>query len=222
MHLNDKPGTAGFSIIELMIAMLITVVIALITTSFAANVFRSNTESVMMIQLSQEMRSAIQLISRDIRRSGYDDDVLARYLTTEPISSGVTLGPVNASNVATCLQVSYDNLTGTPIHAVYRWRMLSGVGRVAANFKTSATCATELSDSGWLDITDPLLVNVQSLEFTLHTSLADIVENSNTGNVIQVGIEAVGIVLSASLKENDTVSRTISNGVQLRNQFLTV
>ena len=82
----------GFSLIELMIAMVIMLVVTMVTVKIEANVFRTNTESIRMIQLSQEMRSTIQLVARDIRRSGYNDDSLANFLSTQPINSGVTMG----------------------------------------------------------------------------------------------------------------------------------
>jgi hypothetical protein len=77
-------------------------------------------------------------------------------------------------------------------------------------------------DSGWADITDPFLADVSTLEFQRNASQTDIAENPDTGNVIQVGIEAISIRISASLHSDDTVNRTITNRMQLRNQYLTI
>jgi len=212
----------GFTIIELLIALFVTMVISLITAKFSVNVFRSNTESVLMIQLSQEMRSAIQLISRDIRRSGYEDDALARYLATQEVDSGVSLGTIDANGTTDCVQLAYEDLGGTNVSAVYRRRVVAEIGRVAANFQAGASCDTSLDDAGWVDVTDPLLTHVQSLEFRHFDSLTDIAENSGTGNVIQVGIESIFISISAELTVNNSIARTITNRVQLRNQLLKV
>ena len=201
---------------------MIALIVTLATVSIAANVFRANTQSIHMIQLSQEMRSAIQLISRDIRRSGYIDDSLARFLATEAIASGVTMGGLDANNTANCLQVKYDDLDGNAINVVYRLRVVSEVGRVSAHFGATASCDTPTSDAGWVDVSDPLLSHVSALEFVLSDQLTDIAENSDNGNVIQVGVEQISIVISAILRADNTVSRTIINEVQLRNQYLTV
>ena len=217
------PGiVGGFSVIELMVAMVITLVVTLITISIAASVFQANTQSIYMIQLTQEMRSAIQLISRDIRRSGYNDDSLASFLATEAIGSGVTMGSLDADNIANCLQVQYDDLNGNAINVVYRLRVISSVGRVSAHFDANATCDTSLVDDNWVDVSDPLLTHVSALEFVLSEQLTDIAENLTSGNVIQVGVEGISIVISANLRANDTVSRSIINAVQVRNQYLTV
>ena len=179
---------------ELMIAMTIMLIVSMVTIEISANVFRTNTESIHRIQLSQEMRSAIQLISRDIRRAGYNDDALSSYLSTQAISSGVTMGDRDANNIANCLQVQYDDLDGNPRNVVYRLRVVSGVGRISAHFNASATCNTAITDNAWIDISDPLLSHISALEFVLDNHLIDIAKNINTGNTVQVGVEKINII----------------------------
>ena len=212
----------GFTLIELMVAMLIALIVAVTTVQIAANVFQTSTQSIQMIQLTQEMRSVIQLISRDIRRSGYNDDSLARFLATEAIISGVTMGALDANNTANCLQVQYDNHDGDAKNVVYRLRVVSDVGRVSAHFNANATCDTSTDDIAWVDVTDPLLSHISALEFGLNNQMTDIAENMNNGNVIQVGLEQISIVISANLRTNEAVNRSIINEVQIRNQYLTV
>ena len=219
---NSPELVRGFTLVELMISMVIMLIVAVVTVQISSNVFRSNTQSIHMIQLSQEMRSAIQLISRDIRRSGYNDDSLASFLATEAISSGVTMGDLDANNIANCLQVQYDDLDGNARNVVYRLRVLVETGRVSAHFDSNATCDTLTTDSGWIDISDPLLSHISGLEFVLNDQLTDIAENMNNGNTIQVGVEQINITISATLRSNEEVTRSITNEVQIRNQYLRV
>ena len=227
MHLSSRKslpsGSAnGFSLIELMIAMVIMLIVTMVTVKIEANVFRTNTESIRMIQLSQEMRSAIQLVARDIRRSGYNDDSLANFLSTQPISSGVTMGTIDENNVASCLQVRYEDIDGNAKNVVYRLRVISAVGRISANFGADATCNTAVADVAWVDISDPIQTHVLALEFVLDDHLTDIAENLSTGNIIQVGVEQISITINARLRSNTSVNRSITNEVQLRNQYLRV
>lgn len=227
MHLGiRKPLAAnaarGFTLIELMVAMVIMLVLAVAIVKVEANMFRTNTQAIHMIQLSQEMRAAIQLISRDIRRSGYNDDSLASFLSTQAISSGVTMGDLDANDIANCLQVRYDDLDGSAKNVVYRLRVVSAVGRVSAHFGADASCDTTVSDAGWVDISNPLITHVMGLEFVLDDHLTDIAENLNTGNTIQVGVEQISITINARLRTNSAVTRSITNEVQLRNQYLRV
>jgi len=215
-------STGGFTLIELMVSLVIVLIIATVTIKIEANVFESNGRSINMIQLTQQMRSAIQLVSRDIRRAGYNDDALASFLSTQAVSSGVTMGALDANGKANCLQVSYDDLDGTAKNVVYRLRVVSEVGRIAANFGAAATCDTAIADAGWVDITDPLLVSVTSLDFVHNNQLTDIAENLSDGNTIQVGLEQISVTINASLRGNNNVTRSITNEVQIRNQYLTV
>jgi len=208
--------------IELMISMVILLIVAVVSVQISSNVFSSNTQAIQMIQLSQEMRSAIQLISRDIRRSGYNDDSLASFLATEAISSGVAIGDLDANGIANCLQVQYDDLDGNSRNVVYRLRVISSIGRVSANFDNAATCDTLTTDSEWVDISDPLLSDISGLQFVLTDQLTDIAENLNNGNTIQVGVEQINISISATLRGNEDVTRSIINEVQIRNQYLRV
>jgi len=215
-------SSKGFTLIELMIAMVIMLMIAIITVKIESNMFRTSTEAIHMIQLSQEMRSAIQIISRDIRRSGYNDDSLARFLSTQAISSGVTMGSLDENNVANCLRVQYDDLDGNARNIVYRLRVVSSVGRVSAHFGALASCDTPIEDAAWLDISDPILTHVMGLEFALDNHLTDIAENLKSGNTIQIGVEQISITINARLRTKTAVTRTITNEVQVRNQYLKV
>lgn len=227
MYLNKKQSftmraNAGFTLMELMVALVVLLFVSIVTIYLSASVFQANTKSIHMIQLTQEMRATLQLISRDIRRSGYDDDALSGFLATEAIASGVTLGDLDESNTAECLQVRYEDLQGSSRNVVYRLRVVSSVGRVSAHFGANADCDTSLSDNGWVNISDPILTSVTGLEFVLEDDLTDIAENLSTGNTIQVGLEQVSIVISAFLRSDPGINRSIITGVQLRNQFLTV
>ncbi len=214
--------TRGFTLIELMLAMLIMLIVTISTVQIAANVFQTNTQSIHMVQLSQEMRSVIQLISRDMRRSGYKNDALAGFLSTEAINSGVTMGSLDDNNTADCLQVGYEDSNGDTKNVVYRLRVISDVGRVSAHFDSGATCNTSTDNIGWVDVSDPLLAHISALEFVLSRQLTDIVTNVSTGNVIKVGLDQINIVISATLRTNEAVNRSITNRVQLRNQNLSV
>ena len=219
----------GFSLIELMIALTIMLMVSLVSVQISANVFSTNTQLIHMTQLTGELRSAIQIISRDIRRAGYNADALAGFLTTQAIDSGVTMGTVDDAGAAECVHVTYDDISrgqsGVQANVVYRLRTVSGVGRLSVLFgdeDDDYSCDTAITDTDWVDLSDPLLVDISALQFIHNDSLTDIAENLNNGHMIQVGIEQISITITATLRSNDTISRTITNEVQIRNQYLRV
>lgn len=224
----SRPGLSrGFTLIELMIALTIMLVVSLVTVQLSANVFGTNAQLIHMTQLTSEMRSAVHIISRDIRRAGYDSDALAGFLTTEAVSSGVTMGSdldgTDDEYIAECVLVTYDDInTGDEVSVVYRLRTIGGIGRVSVNYDAGASCVTAVTDNGWVDMSDPLLINVTELQFIHNEDLTDIAENLDNGNMIQIGLEQVGITITATLTGRTTVVRSISNQVQIRNQLIRI
>jgi prepilin peptidase dependent protein B len=217
----------GFTLIELMIALTIMLVASMVAVKLSANVFSTNAQLIHMTQLTSEMRSTMQIISRDVRRAGYDSDALAGFLTTEEVSSGVTMGDdlddTDDDYVTDCLSVTYDDISsGNEVNAVYRLRTISGVGRVSVHYGDSTSCDTLITDGDWVDMSDPLLTNITALQFVHNEDLTDIAENLNNGHMIQVGLEQVSITISATLRDRATVNRSITNEVQIRNQFVRI
>jgi prepilin peptidase dependent protein B len=232
MYINSqKPWSScqssGFTLVELMIALTIMLVVSLAAVQLSASVFGTNTQLIHMTQLTSELRSAIQIISRDVRRAGYDSDALAGFLTTEEVSSGVTMGDdlddTDDDYVTDCLRVAYDDISsGDEVNAVYRLRTISGIGRVSVHYGDSTSCDTLITDGDWVDMSDPLLINITALQFVHNEDLTDIAENLNNGHMIQVGLEQVSITISATLRDRATVNRSITNEVQIRNQFVRI
>ncbi|MGA9572896.1 MAG: prepilin-type N-terminal cleavage/methylation domain-containing protein [Lysobacterales bacterium] len=216
----------GFTLVELMIALAISLVVSLATVKLSANVFSSNTQLIHMTQLTAELRSAMQIISRDVRRAGYDADALAGFLSTQAIMSGITVGDVDANGTADCLLVNYDDISeersDQVANVVYRLRTIAGVGRISVHYGENSSCDTSITDAGWTDMSDPLLMNITALQFVHNDSLTDIAENLSNGHMIQVGVEQVSITISAALIANATISRSITDEVQIRNQYLRV
>lgn len=68
---------AGFSLIELMIALAAGLVVSTAAVAFLMSSFKSNAEYVQSTRLTQELRNTLDLLVRDLQRAGYDDDALA-------------------------------------------------------------------------------------------------------------------------------------------------
>lgn len=79
----------GFTLIELLIAMIISLIVVGATITMFVLILKSNSDNLKMIRLTQEMRSVMTLITRDIRRTGYwnGDVSMNPYLADWPASS---------------------------------------------------------------------------------------------------------------------------------------
>jgi prepilin-type N-terminal cleavage/methylation domain-containing protein len=69
---------AGFSLIELMVALVAGLIVSAALVAFTMSSFRSNGEYVLSTRLTQELRNSLDLVMRDLRRAGYDEGALGR------------------------------------------------------------------------------------------------------------------------------------------------
>src|SRR3546814_16319722 len=71
----------GFSLIELMVAMVAGLVVGGAVLAFAIASMKSNADYLVSTRLTQDLRSTLDLVTRELRRSGYDEDSLG-YIST--------------------------------------------------------------------------------------------------------------------------------------------
>lgn len=118
----SRKNALGLSLVELMIAMAIGLVVVGSVLSFTMSSLNTNTEYVQATRLSQELRNSMDFISRELRRSGYDQNIgsyPARYsvsnLTPSPFGRILTNNDANGDGTTGdgCVIYAYDRSGGT-------------------------------------------------------------------------------------------------------------
>ncbi len=116
-----RKKSLGMSLVELMIAMAIGLVVIGSVLAFTLSSLTSNTEYVQATRLSQELRNSMDLVSRELRRTGYDENSMSLLLKTittpSPFAPIFTADILNSDiNAATddCIIYAYDRAGGTP------------------------------------------------------------------------------------------------------------
>jgi type IV pilus assembly protein PilW len=154
--LNKK----GVTLIELLVAM----VIAAITIAGIYRVFISQTRTYavqdQVMEIQQSVRGAMEILLRDLRMTGFDDD---------NVNSDVTIAtpvvtPVQTSDISINYEYYDRNLAGTEAqkyqsHQVRYWRD-AGTSRLMRTITRDAAATTE-----------PILENVNALTFTYGVDL---------------------------------------------------
>lgn len=100
----------GFSLVELMIALVAGLIVSGAVLSFFLSSMKSNGQYVQSTRLSQELRNTIDLMTRDLERAGYDQDALKYLATGTPTPfNPIKLDKVDAADPALdCVIYSYD------------------------------------------------------------------------------------------------------------------
>lgn len=110
MHQNFRRN-GGFSLVELMIALVAGLIVSGAVLAFAMSSMKSNSEYVLSTRLTQELRNTLDLAARDLRRAGYDDNAL-RYLGNNNVSPFARLRVETATesdgSTSACVLYAYD------------------------------------------------------------------------------------------------------------------
>lgn len=110
--------SAGFSLIELMVALVAGLIVVGAVLSFTLSSLQANTEFVTTTRLTQELRANLNMVTEDLRRAGYDKDAigfLARPATFTGFSQFATI-EINDDLDGTgngCVVYAYDRRLGT-------------------------------------------------------------------------------------------------------------
>jgi len=106
--MQTQPSQRGFSLIELMIALVVGLIVSGAAVALVAAIGKSNADTVRATRLTQELRATAEIIARDMRRARSDTDPIANVSTTAaqwPACN--TISPATG-NSASCAIYGYD------------------------------------------------------------------------------------------------------------------
>lgn len=118
---NANKSSRGFTLIELMIAMVAGLVVSYAVVAFTMASMKSNAEYVQSTKLTQTLRNTLDLVVRDLRRAGYDENAVTR-LAGGAESTAVGASPFSAISLpssppsptnGSCIIYAYDRPGGT-------------------------------------------------------------------------------------------------------------
>jgi prepilin peptidase dependent protein B len=107
----SRRGNQGFSLVELMMALVAGLIVSLAAVAFFYSSVRSNGDFVSATRLTQELRNNLDYVSRELRRAGYNGDALT-YMSLPPNSTARSpfgmISLVNAGADDGCVLFAYD------------------------------------------------------------------------------------------------------------------
>lgn len=223
----------GFSLVELMIAIVIGLIVAGAGISLLVNTADTDFDALKITRLNQELRAVMNLMVRDIRRAGYNAGVgnLIAAGAWNPFIRDTggnllfSLSDINNvdSNTATkdCIIFAYDaNNNGVDDGNSERfgYRLMASAVNTSWNTvkarQNGALCSST-SNSDWTPLSDDSTIEIRALTFTPRSSRAG---SSNTLIICSIDISLTGRY--GNLPGYDpTVERTINETVKLRNEI---
>lgn len=237
--------SGGFSLIELMVALVVGLIVSGAVLAFTVSSVRANSEYVQAVRLTQELRAVGQFVDSELRRAGYDDDSLS-YVANTTATAFSNFSPIllDASDAdANCVIYAYDRSPGTAgqvdlanqeVRGIRRSTVTIdgeavGVVEVAESKTAAPTCDGGAPDytkfpvacnatSGWCAFTDPRTVSVDT--FTIDEGG---VANSSHGaqDITSTGytpmrIREFKVSLAGHLRSDAGITQSLSFNVKVR------
>ena len=211
----------GMTLMELLVAGVISIIVASGMIILMANTLGTGTETIKMTKLSAEMRTAMQIMTRELRRANYHATYASCFgdlncLATLGVTGEVSEINFNADN--TCLWFWYDRPQRCPgtsctadqiiaAQTAITAETVAGFRRVVTDpggigiiqMTTSGTSAANCPTTGWVNITDPEVVDITAFNAT--DAVPSFASYTWTVNGTQ-SVERIGITLSGKLKSD--------------------
>lgn len=107
----------GFSLIELMIAMVLGLIVIGAVLALSLSLMRANNQTIAGTRLTQELRAVAGVMANDLRRAGGVVDPL----TVATANNGNPLNPFASISTATagCIQYGYEGADGGELRNIY-------------------------------------------------------------------------------------------------------
>lgn len=215
----------GFTLMEMMIGLALSMVVILTMSQLTANSFGSGTRIAEMTKLSQDLHSALQLMSRDVRRSSFSSNAILCYANSNCASDGsVSLpGDVQINESADCFTFLHDrNQDGNATNdsgGGFRLKTVNGVGVLEA-WTGSGTPACDSGARDWITITNPDIMNVSDFRVDDSQSHTEVIDQDDAGVQLRQKVRKIRMQATASLVKNPGVSRTEQDTILVRNNLV--
>lgn len=235
----------GFSLVELMVALVAGMIVAGAVLAFTVSSVRSNSEFVTSARLMQELRTISQYLEDELRRAGYDDDAMG-YIASSSATAFSKFSPllVDTSDAdAHCVIYAYDRSPGTAgqidlanqeIRAVRRAEATIGGATVGvievaeSSAGSQPTCDGASPDysklpvpcaaSGWCAFSDPRTIDITGFSIDVDGAAS---ESHGLQEVASAGytpmqIRELHVTLTGNLANDADTTRTIVSNIKVR------
>jgi prepilin peptidase dependent protein B len=208
----------GFTLVEMMIGLAIGLFIVGSATGLLTARLREHKAMLVEARLMQDLRTSVDIVTRDLRRSGYWGQATVAMRAASPASNPyLALAPAGAASDAVSFQMSRDEVENNRLddNEQFGFRLRRGALDML------------IGSGGWQALTDAGTMNVTAFTVTpsvREQSLAELCDKPcpagtpTCGPMLQQRSLAISITARASA--DSRVVRTLTSAVTLRNDAI--
>jgi prepilin peptidase dependent protein B len=208
---------SGLSMVELLVGVAIALFIAATGTTLLAGNLRENRSLLLEARITQDLRTAADVIARDLRRAGYwaaaTDGVWSA--TAAPAANPyVAFAPTAAASDAVSFRYSRDTAENNAVDSneQFGFRLRAGV----VEMQLGAGNWQALTDAGTLTVTT-FSVTPTVQEISLQNLCAQPCPSGSVACPPRQLVRSLALVLSGRSATDASVTRSLHSSVRLRN-----
>lgn len=223
MRSHFSTRSRGFSLIEVLIASSLSLVVTASMIALMSSSLGSTARIIKMTRLTDDLRSAMLLMSRDVRRSNYSANAINCFANPDCLTDGSISSPgdVVISDNNECFVFSMDRNqdgTGTENAGGFRRVLAGGVGVIQMWIgATVPDCAS--ADVNWAAVTDANDIEITSFSVDDDLSYTEVVLEDVEGVQYFQKVRKMRMNISGRLVSDLTIQRTLGDIIKLRNNL---
>lgn len=211
-----RQAQRGMSIVELMVGIAVGLMVTAAASLLMSGQLVENRRLVIETQIQQDLRAALDIMSRELRRSGSNSEVPVLASIWYPGGSSAGRNDTADDLGISSGQIDYWYTTPTALPGPF-------------GYKQDGTVLRTRLDGNWQELTDPNVMSVTAFTptFTPEPTAAAIVlpcpklcSDGSTNCWPRHHVRTARLEVEAQAKRDATVKRAISGTVRLRNDYV--
>lgn len=229
--MRNFKSSAGFSLMEMMVAMTIGLIASGAMIALMSSSLWNTARIVKMNKLAEDLRTTVQMMSRDVRRSSYTANAVYCFGNPECStlgsvgSAGSVLlpGDVTINDDSNCITFNldrdHDGDATEDDAGGFRRVEVDGVGQIETWIgDASPDCAA--SDADWAALTDADQINITAFTVNDDQSYNEVLLADGDGNPLtSQRVRRILMTVDAELVNDDSITRTIETTIKVRNNL---
>lgn len=227
MNINRFHNQSGATLMEVIIAMTISLVVTAAMIAMMANSLGTTARIIKMTKLTDDLRVVMQVMSRDVRRTSYNANSMLCYANEDCATdaSGLTIaGDVIISDSNDCFTFltdrDHDGDSTENAAGGFR-RVTSGdIGLIEMwTGDNTPVCDSAAGTAGWVEITNPENMDIFAFTVDDNLSYTQLIKDDGIDTLSQK-IRKIRMNMQGRLVLDNTIVRRVEDVINVRNDLL--
>ena len=225
MNFADRRNwQSGASLMEILVAMSISLVVTAAMVGLMSNSLSNTAKIINMTKLTDDLRIAMLLMSRDLRRSSYSADAVNCFGNPDCGTDGSVSLPgdvtINGDNdcVTFLLDRDHDGDATENDAGGFRLASSNGVGLLQMWIGGSAPDCTS-TDADWAAITDSSNMEITAFSVDDDLSYTEVIYDNGFGVQMFQKVRKLRLSIDGRLLLDSSIHRSVADVIKLRNNI---